>query len=296
MNYNDTLGALFLGAMFNALLYGMMCLQCFHFLRNYECRGYLFKSSIWGLLFLDTLHMAFTSESVYTWTVRDFGNDALILKVPWTMAVSAVLTTCITAIVQCWYCHRMWILSEKNRLLTYPLICVIVLSAGFGLASNGKSFEMKNYQSYVSTHWLTYLNLGLSAAGDIYLTLALCYYLYQHRTPSSHREIYATINILIAYTINTGLLTSIVAIVTLITNATMPDNYIFVSTWVLQGEIYSNSLIASLTACQQLRRQPAVREPMTTLRFAQDTEATDDASAFEAGETGTGDVGEKEEL
>ena len=36
--------------------------------------------------------------------------------------------------------------------------------------------------------WLTYLNLGLSAFADICITLALCYYLLQHRTPMSHQQ------------------------------------------------------------------------------------------------------------
>jgi hypothetical protein len=63
--------------------------------------------------------------------------------------------------------------------------------------------------------WLLYVSLSLVLAGDLILAVMICTLLYRSRT--GHGNTDSVINTLLAYTINSGLLTSMVSAVVLFT-------------------------------------------------------------------------------
>ncbi|KIP12265.1 hypothetical protein PHLGIDRAFT_328316 [Phlebiopsis gigantea 11061_1 CR5-6] len=81
------------------------------------------------------------------------------------------------------------------------------------------------------------------------------------------------INTLLIYIVNTGLLTSIVAVAAVVTSIVMPNNFIFVSIYFVISELYSNSMLTSLNARQRLRKHSVASshhhdDQFTSLRFA----------------------------
>ncbi|PIL29372.1 hypothetical protein GSI_09423 [Ganoderma sinense ZZ0214-1] len=89
-----------------------------------------------------------------------------------------------------------------------------------------------------------YVGLGLLVVTDIYNALVLCYFLYKARTGFNTRTD-SVINVLLLYTVNTGLITSVFALACFITYAAMPTNYVFLTLYFPLSKLYFNALLAS---------------------------------------------------
>jgi hypothetical protein len=111
-------------------------------------------------------------------------------------------------------------------------------------------------------HMTTFAELGtlkplsmsvnaLAAAGDVLIAVFLCTLLQQSRT--GFRRSDTMINKLILFSINTGLLTSICAVMSLISISVWPNTFIYIAFYFCLGRLYCNSLLATLNARKSLR-------------------------------------------
>jgi len=83
--------------------------------------------------------------------------------------------------------------------------------------------------------------------------VSLCHYLRNSR-PTFGR-LGSVVNILIVYTINTGLVTVIDATAGLICFAVMPTNFVYVAFYLILSKLYLNAYLASLNARVSLRER-----------------------------------------
>jgi hypothetical protein len=77
------------------------------------------------------------------------------------------------------------------------------------------SFGFLNLERLQSVSWLLYTALSLVLAGDMSIAAILCTLLFRSRTGMGNTD--PIINVLLMYTINSGLLTSVVAAIVVFT-------------------------------------------------------------------------------
>jgi len=111
-----------------------------------------------------------------------------------------------------------------------------------------------------STRWRASIWLISGAVNDILIASILSYYLWSQRTVMSSR----VVDKLIAYAINTGMLTSILAFIDIGLFISMPGNYIHLAFNFVLGRIYTNSLLASLNMRHTLRQQSTTYRKSTS--------------------------------
>ncbi|EIN09145.1 hypothetical protein PUNSTDRAFT_102696 [Punctularia strigosozonata HHB-11173 SS5] len=105
----------------------------------------------------------------------------------------------------------------------------------------------------------------LAAASDILIAVSLCTILYRTKR-SSLRNTRALINRLMLFVLNTGILTSMCAIATLVTSmAHHPETDVRLGLYHIMGRLYINSLLATLNARDQIRHYAF--EPNMSLMF-----------------------------
>ncbi|KAG6872102.1 hypothetical protein C0995_012988 [Termitomyces sp. Mi166 len=90
-----------------------------------------------------------------------------------------------------------------------------------------------------------------SPAGDVLITLILCILLHHSRT-GFHRSD-TMINKLILFAVNTGFLTSLCAVASLISIVVAGDTFLYIAFYFCIGRLYSNSLLATLNARKMIR-------------------------------------------
>ncbi|OJT07732.1 hypothetical protein TRAPUB_1376 [Trametes pubescens] len=112
----------------------------------------------------------------------------------------------------------------------------------FSLASFADLFE-------VST--ILYISLGSGVLADVLIAASMCVLLAQRRTGFSRTD--SIVRVLTMYSINTGALTSLCALLCLVSYATMPTNFVFIAFYFILPKLFLNSLLATLNARRPLR-------------------------------------------
>ncbi|KAI0706368.1 hypothetical protein C8Q76DRAFT_156608 [Earliella scabrosa] len=250
--YDSTLGAGLIGCLLTATLYGVTCVQTLIYYQNADKDTRLIKSAVAILLVLDTIHYIFVAHSIYWYLVQNFTDEDIVGRIPWSIPAGFLVTPTSDTVVRIFFVYRVWVLSERNRILTFPLIVLITLTGGVGLGFAIRGFSLPTFEQFAQIAWWLYLGLGLTVVGDMYVATSLCYLLYRGRTRSSYST-NSLLNVLMLYTINTGLLTSMFSLACFITYAAMPRNFIFLGVYFPLSKLYLNAFLATLNARGHMR-------------------------------------------
>ncbi|KAJ7092119.1 hypothetical protein C8R43DRAFT_1049942 [Mycena crocata] len=250
---DNTMGSMLLGVIVSAVLYGISLLQClFYFTRYHRDPTYL-KTLVASTVFLDTMHLAFVIHTVYHYLISNYyQHDALKVMI-WSVSLEALPTGVTAALVQSFYAYRVWRMSHHNYFLTGLILVLVLATSACGTAWVVLALEAQTYERLLTISPLTISINALSTAADVIITSTLCFMLHQTRPASLETE--SMINRLILFTINTGLLTSLCAIASLISLIVSPKTLIYASFYFCIGRLYSNALLASLNARAVIRGQ-----------------------------------------
>jgi len=113
------------------------------------------------------------------------------------------------------------------------------------------SFKYKNVADLAHVKGESMAVNVLGAAADLLIAATLCTILNFSRT--GFQKSNAMINKLIIFTVNTGLITSLCALASLISILAAPKTWIYVTFYYCLGRLYTNSLLATLNARSVIR-------------------------------------------
>ncbi|TDL15906.1 hypothetical protein BD410DRAFT_902340 [Rickenella mellea] len=233
MTLGDTFGAAFIGLVISAILYGLTVLQTYHYYRTYPRDS---KNMKWfvGIMWAgDTVHLILCTWCIYWYLVSNFGNYANLGIPHWTMDLQTDANWVVGCGVQMFFARRL-----------------SVIHGSLGIYFTTQAFILKSFAKYKSLTWVTCVGLGSAAAADILIAVSLCYFLHKSRTGFARTD--TVITMLMVYAINTGLLTSIFATLSVIFYAAMPGNFVWISFFWSLGRLYINSFLATLNSREML--------------------------------------------
>jgi len=252
IHYDSTLGAGFVACLISTALYGVTCAQSLSFYQNYPHERKIVKWAVAILWVLDTAHVMLVAHALYWFLVSHFTDPLIIIYIPWTIWASGIVAPTSDAIVRCFFIYRIWVLSQKKRWIAYPL-CVLTLAVwADAIALAVKGFASLTFSHLQRLSWMLYLGLGLMTAGDFCFAASLCYYLRRGKS-GANKQTNSMVNILMIYAINTGLITSVFSLASLITFVALPNTYIFLTMYFPLSKLYANALLATLNARDWLR-------------------------------------------
>ncbi|EIW64839.1 uncharacterized protein TRAVEDRAFT_42252 [Trametes versicolor FP-101664 SS1] len=244
-----SLGPLLIGVIMASCMYGVTTVQTYiYFERNSAADKTSMKYLVFSLWMLNTLRMAIVSNAAYTYMVTDFMNPVAICKPTWAIFPSAVVTVgASNAVVRCVFCYRVWRLSGNNFWLALPITLTIFASLGTNLAYS--VIALFEYE------WLLSWAFACSMAADILICASLCILLARRRTGFATSD--TIVRKLTIYAVNTGLLSTICALLCLTTYLTMPDNFIFMALYIIYPELILNALLATFNGRTSLKKNTA---------------------------------------
>ncbi|KAJ3755959.1 hypothetical protein EV360DRAFT_85412 [Lentinula raphanica] len=194
--------------------------------------------------------------------------DAVVVGAA-TLIIEIFFSDAIALAVQMFYCWRLWRLSQGNYFVVIPLI---VFSLGaFREASLGflpcSALMMPNFCSKptrcLSLQFSTFEELTslknlsmtcniLAAVSDILISSAMVLFL--QKAKNSHKSTNSMLNRLIIFTFNTGLPVSFCALWACISINAWPTTFIYMFFFLLQGRLYTNSLLVSLNSRNYIKK------------------------------------------
>ncbi|KAF8573685.1 hypothetical protein K439DRAFT_1421174 [Ramaria rubella] len=252
---DDTLGAALIGGLLTATLFGITLLQTFSYFQTFGNDPKKLKAFVFSVLLSDTAHMTLVAHSIYWYLITNYSNPEAITSLPTSIFAGIIVTNISDVAIRLFFSRRVWILSRGSKIITLPLVVLIIIIFISGFGFGVKSFQLATFSKLQSISWLLYTGFALALAGDVYIALTLCILLFTSR--SGVRKTDSVVNILIAYTVNTGLITSVTSAVVVFTYVAMPKNFIFLASYFPLSKFYVNAMLATLNAREVLRNTSA---------------------------------------
>ncbi|PBK89869.1 hypothetical protein ARMGADRAFT_1083334 [Armillaria gallica] len=269
VSLNSTFGAFLISVIVSSCLFGVTCTQTWYYFTRYSdnIAVKVLVSAVW---ILEVFHMAFISHAIYHYVILHYGEPASLaeITVVWSVCLNIGLTICdLTLSVFFKLSLDENDLSKHNVPLVAVVVVLSICRLGVGLSITGYrlgsmvllrhdlrlivtvfSMHLKYFVSFARPSMKILLRGGLAlhVVTDLLVAVSLCYYLHNSRTGVKRTN--TMINKLMIYAIHTGLITAVADIFVLAFNRAYPDNLVYIALYLIVGNLYSNSFLASLNA------------------------------------------------
>ncbi|KAF8910160.1 hypothetical protein CPB84DRAFT_1842802 [Gymnopilus junonius] len=248
--FDETVGVLLIGILFNTFLYGLVVYQ-FLVYRSTKFNDPLWIKCIVGTLFaVDTLHSAVAAYSAWETCVTNYNNPASLAVISWTIPFTAVATSFAAILTQFFLGHRVYKLTKSK-----PIVGVIGLFSlvgfVFGCYSGVRSGIVKYVANFTPLNPFVICWLGFQSAADLLITFVLSFVLFRSRT--GFRKTDTVINRLIRGAIQTGLFASLFALADLCNFVLHKNTNLYAMFAYPIGRIYTNTLLDTLNSRIQLK-------------------------------------------
>ncbi|KAN0140558.1 hypothetical protein V8E53_001767 [Lactarius tabidus] len=253
VNLETSYGAVFVGQLFNTLLTGLELVQTWLYCCNYWNKdSKQFKLFLGSLIVLDILSTISGSYSLYWYLVLNFGNvDQLEYRI-WAKTLQTVLTAIPGAAVQLYYTRQIYLVSH-SMICPIVVVPVILGSALLVLGLNAKAAVLKIDSHFHVSPWFLGAWMGVTVLIDVFITVMMSWALYRKRTGFKKTD--SMIMTLMAYTINSGFLVTVLGIGMTISFAVAPGSLIWVAFSFVMSKCYINSLLAMLNSRDYVRNR-----------------------------------------
>ncbi|KAG0702308.1 hypothetical protein DFH29DRAFT_875226 [Suillus ampliporus] len=266
---DNTFGAFLIGVVVSATLYGVTCVQTWYYFSRYSSDPWYIRLLVGAVLLSDTVHQALITSLcvclwaeceaiVYTYLVTDFGVVDDLGTLVWSLIVEVLFngfTGAYGSMLPDHACIQTYPVSNKSIVATVSVLSLVIGEFILVVVYFAKSIHMTTFVELSTLKPLSMSVNAVAAAGDVLIAVFLCTLLQQSRT--GFRRSDTMINKLILFSINTGLLTSVCAVMSLISYVAQitvwADTFIYISFYFCLGRLYCNSLLATLNARKSLR-------------------------------------------
>ncbi|KAF8323559.1 hypothetical protein F5887DRAFT_1026056 [Amanita rubescens] len=246
----NTLGAAFIGVVIASTLLGVSLIQAWYYYTHQNDRWPL-KTLVSAVMICDVMHQALITHTIYTYLITYFGEAAQLGNIVWSLIAEVLFNGLTCLLVQSFLTMRVWRMSNRNIWVTSIIVIFVIAEFVCVVVYTGLAFPMQNFIQLETLKRLSIAVNALAAAGDVSIAAVLCLLLHKSRT-GFHRS-NTMINKLILFSVNTGLLTSLCALASLISIVVAGENFIYIAFYFCIGRLYSNSLLATLNARKMIR-------------------------------------------
>lgn len=254
---DSTFGAILIGVVVSAILYGMTNIQTILYFSRYPNDAESTKTFVAIIWMLDTFHVALILKAIYYYLITNFSDSDGLQAIDghWSLYVSVIVNLLTSLLVQTFFTVQIFHLCSRRLRypVTFGIAILIVAHFAFGIETVSLLFINKQLNKLSDIILIAPLPLAVFAVlSDVAIAAGLCVLLHGSRSAFTHTN--ALITTLIGYAINRCLLTSIVAIIEVIVLLVSPRSFWFLALDFTAGKLWANSMLASLNNRKALRR------------------------------------------
>ncbi|KIM83193.1 hypothetical protein PILCRDRAFT_819417 [Piloderma croceum F 1598] len=241
----------FIGYTISLSLYGMMLAQSIIYLRSFPDDNRILKYLVISLCAMDTLHVWLVGDMF--WNVLIYGrlpDHPGSSNMPWQLLASFIIESFVTAVVQCFFCVRVWRVS-KNLTLSSIIGIASAMQFGTGNAFTIKNMDKGGTAATLYKNILPRLQMISSMVCDIVISASLVYYFRCLRVGMARTQ--PVLQQLMIFSVNVGVLLSIVTGVSMVLFEVKPGTYFSLAPQFILSKLYLNSFTATLNARKHFR-------------------------------------------
>lgn len=250
----NTLGAMEIGTLMALCLFGIVSMQALYYLETFgRDDRKLFRAMAAAVWFLELLHTICIAGELYRGTIVFYGRMAAYQNYPF-MGAATLLGGLITMIVHVFFSLRVW-KALPNPFRYIGVVCSVVTSVRVvgAVYLGSRLMVAKTVQEYQSANgWLISATLAAGAGIDIVIAASMVHFLMSKKQVGLG-HVSQLVDRLVAYAIRTGVLTSITALIVVITFQAIGQTFLWVCFYVVLAKLYSNSFFSALNERERLR-------------------------------------------
>jgi len=252
------LGPILLAVVANAVLYGICVVQWYQYYTGRYQDPLLTRVLVMWIVCLDTFQMVSTSYMVWEFTVSNFGNPRIFQELPWPYPTTPIFIALASIPIQHFLAYR--IKSLSHSWIWFFIISVLSLAQGAcGIAGGILATVLADRADLSSLIPIADAWISLCVVTDVFITALLFYFLHKSKTGFQRMDSILERLILIAVeTAAIGTAFCIIDVIVFNTNSKTNLHFFFA---LLQGRIYTNTLMVTLNSRASLREQMNSNEP-----------------------------------
>ncbi|KAF9069388.1 hypothetical protein BDP27DRAFT_1325557 [Rhodocollybia butyracea] len=239
-------GPMLVGVFLNCILYGVLSVQTFIYFQTYKKDSSSIRGLVsWYLYIMETLNTGFDMGLILEPLVVRYGTEEAVTKVPIMFAADPLVTVLIACPIQIFMAWRIKIISQSSWLMWIIIIFSISGLIG-GIANAILTVLINEYSKLHQFKAAVVQALSCTAVTDILITCSLVWSLWKSRTHVRATD--DAITRIIRLTVQTGLITSVSAILDFVLFLASPNTTVnFVWDFSL-SKLYTNALLSTLNA------------------------------------------------
>ncbi|KAF9468396.1 hypothetical protein BDZ94DRAFT_1246705 [Collybia nuda] len=238
-------GPILLGNFFGYGLFGVLCAQVFLYTFRYPNDSWKIKIFVRAMLFIEILMTAFATTAAWDFLAAGWGNLAVLLTSDWPLAGLAFLSGLAASSAHVFFCWRIWILRPAYRWLVGVIAVISVLQWVMAALSGVRGLQPGTSAFNVAPFILIWL--GGSGLCNILITIAMMFIFLQAGIQATMSGVSTRAKLLVL-TLETGMLTSLAALIELLLFAIFPNNAMHFLLFFVLSKLYSNTVMAVLNA------------------------------------------------
>ncbi|KAL0571710.1 hypothetical protein V5O48_010250 [Marasmius crinis-equi] len=252
-NTNLIEGALEIGIVVSTFLFGVTTAQTYLYYQLFPLDSKWTKYLVGGVWLLELGHSISALHALYSYTVLNFGNPNVgTMKVPLSIALNLIISEVVFVLVQGYYVMRIYQFSRSWYIAVLCIILLIIRFIGTAVATV-EAVIMTSLEQYTNDWgWDLVGILTIGSFADLAIPCVLVYYLAMKRS-SAYDATLAIVDKLILWSIETGLLTGLLAVLILIFFKTLPGRFAWMAVYMNLPKMFSNSFLANLNSRIKLR-------------------------------------------
>ncbi|OSC98512.1 hypothetical protein PYCCODRAFT_1470989 [Trametes coccinea BRFM310] len=253
VDVTETFGAVLIGTFVSLTLFGVNLHQTFRYFR-------LFPKDAPSLVFvvvltfaLEVLHTIMGMHICYYYLVESFFFPTNLLTGVWSIKLLTLNMGSVIVVSQCFFARRVYLIGGHQRFLAVITAILLMAELGksaFATAATVETYIQVTFARFIHVSWLISAGFAMAVVADGTVAICLTYAL--RRSRANHTRTDSWLDVILVYTVNTGLLTSFLSIFSLIFATIYKSNLIYVGFNTVATRLYANSLMAVLNS----RRSP----------------------------------------
>ncbi|KAN0141820.1 hypothetical protein V8E53_000282 [Lactarius tabidus] len=255
VDIRNSFGAAFIGLLVSAAFFGLTVVQTWIYYWNYGKRdSKQLKYFVAFVTVMDAAHTILCTYVIYWYLILNFGNVENLGFNMWALGSQEAVAMTANAAVQLYYAKRVYRVSQS---IICPAIIVVLVVFVFalGVFFIERGAVLNRFSTFHSLNWVSSAGMTTSVVADLLIAASMCWYLFRQRTGCARTD--SVITILMAYSLNSGLLTTILAGATVIVFLVSPSSLIWMPVNWVMCKCYVNSLLAMLNSRDYLRGRSA---------------------------------------
>lgn len=273
VEFGTTLGAFEVGVLISYVLFGVTTLQTYIYFTRFADDRRALKYLVAVVWVLELAHTVCVGQALYAMTVTYYGHPDHLVRAPASLAVAMILASFVAPCVQSFFAHRIYRLSSGRYRWPIPVLCWVLsfVRLGATVATSVEAYESASIADFEESWAGLVLSVWVvGAVNDVLIAGTLVWLFARRRSeelPKRTRSL-RMVDKLIVWTLETGVMTSIAAVLTMICFLTLKTNYVWLAWCVVTMRLFSNALLASLNSRVTLRAMTEGGHIPSSLRFS----------------------------